>query len=121
MATVDYMTDPFGPNAEADAVLLSNVLHQESPRACQSILNRALAAVCPGGQVIIQGHFLNDDRISPTFTTLHSLSAFILWEGGKSYTAKEMIDIAESVGLSDLGSQPVGKTRLTVIVGRRAE
>lgn len=88
-AVVDYRRDAFG-HAEADALLFSNVLHQESAQVCESMLARARDALRPGGTLLVQGYFLADDRRAPLFTTLHNLSALALWDGGRSWTRSDM-------------------------------
>lgn len=58
----DYYRDSFGSGV--DVVLLSNVLHQESPAHCLDILRRARAALVDRGRVLVHGHFLDEDRTS---------------------------------------------------------
>ncbi|GKS11047.1 SAM-dependent methyltransferase [Paenibacillus chitinolyticus] len=96
----NYHHDHFGNHA--DAILLSNVLHQESPEMCISILKRALQAMNDNGQLIVQSQFLEEDRITPTFTTLHNLSAWALWDGGRSYTVSEMSLLIEEAGFRNI-------------------
>lgn len=84
----DYRQDGFGE--AADALLFSNVLHQESAQVCRSMLDRARQALRPGGTLLVQGYFLAEDRRAPLFTTLHNLSALALWDGGRSWTVGDM-------------------------------
>jgi hypothetical protein len=112
---VDYRNDRFGEGF--DVVLLSNVLHQESPAVCQSVLARARAALGGGGKVIVHGHFLDEGRTSPTFTTLHNLSAFALWQGGRSYTVSEMMRMVGEAGFIDVASAPIAKAATVAIIG----
>jgi hypothetical protein len=96
-AVVDYRRDGFG-HAEADALLFSNVLHQESAQVCESMLARAREALRPGGTLLVQGYFLADDRRAPLFTTLHNLSALALWDGGRSWTRSDMAALIARCG-----------------------
>ena len=91
----DYRHDEFG--ADADALLFSNVLHQESAEVCRSMLARA-AALRAGGTLLVQGYFLSEDRRAPQFTTLHNLSALALWDGGRSWTVGDMQALIAAAG-----------------------
>lgn len=114
----DYYTDRFGQ--DADVVLLSNVLHQESREACLDILGRAARALRPGGRVLVNGHFLDDSRTSPPFTTLHNLSALVLWDGGGSCTATEMRELMAEAGLVDIEVHGTAEPSAKLLVGRAA-
>jgi len=109
----NYRRDPIG--RDCDVVLLSNVLHQEGADVCVSILQRAHAALRSNGSVLVQGYFLNDDRLSPTFVTLHNLSALTLWEGGRSWTAAEMTELIRGAGFAEVQVAPSTSSGLTVI------
>lgn len=111
----DYRTAAFG--RDADAILFSNVLHQESRGVGLGMLQRARAALRRNGKVIVHGHFLNEDRVSPVFATLHNLSARVLWDGGHSYTRAEMKGLIEESGFGDVRILPVEKSATTVLVG----
>jgi hypothetical protein len=111
----DYRTDAFG--RAVDAVLFSNVLHQESRPVGLGMLERARVALREGGKVVVHGHFLDEDRASPVFATLHNLSARVLWEGGHSYTKTEMTALVREAGFGDIGVWQVAGSATTVIVG----
>lgn len=113
----DYYQDAFGAG-DVDVVLLSNVLHQESPRVCVDMLRRARAALADGGRVLVHGHFLDEARTSPAFTTLHNLSALVLWDGGRSYTAAEMTALMEEAGLADVRELPAPEASAKLLIGQ---
>ncbi len=113
----DYRASAFGDGV--DAVLLSNVLHQESREVGLDMLRRAFAALRPAGRVIVHGHFLDENRTSPVFATLHNLSARTLWEGGHSYTAAEMSALLEEAGFPDPRVTAVAASATKVIAGTR--
>jgi precorrin-6B methylase 2 len=113
----DYYTDSFGAG-DTDVVLLSNVLHQESPPTCVDILRRARAALADGGRVLVHGHFLDEARTSPPFTTLHNLSSLVLWDGGRSYTAAEMTALMKEAGLIRIHELPAPEASAKLLVGQ---
>ncbi|WP_217624138.1 methyltransferase [Streptomyces sp. TRM64462] len=114
----DYYRDSFG--ADLDVVLLSNVLHQESRENGLDILRRARAALRPGGRVLVHGHFLEESRTAPAFTTLHNLSALVLWSGGRSYTAAEMAELMADAGFADVDVRRTPEPSARLLVGHRA-
>jgi predicted O-methyltransferase YrrM len=114
---VDYQRDAFGRNA--DAILFSNVLHQEAPEICRSVLGRGFDALRAGGRVLVHGHFLDEGRTSPFFTTLHNLSAYALWSGGRSYTVTEMTGLMEEAGFADIHATTLAASATVLLEGRR--
>ncbi|WKU46365.1 methyltransferase [Streptomyces sp. VNUA116] len=115
----DYLTDPFG--TDVSAVLLSNILHQESREAGESIVGRAHRALRPGGKLVVNGYFLDESRTRPLFTTLHNLSAFTLWGGGRSYTVGEAAALLRSAGFTEPVVHQVAQGASTVLVAEKAE
>jgi predicted O-methyltransferase YrrM len=115
----DYQRDSFG-STDTDAVLFSNVLHQEAPEICISMLQRGSDALKKGGRVLVHGHFLDESRTAPLFTTLHNLSAYALWSGGRSYTVAEMSGLMAEAGFSDIRPIAIKESATTVVEGVRA-
>ena len=74
--------------ADADAVLLSNVLHDWDIPECQHLLDRCYGALRPGGQLLIHDVFLNDELDGPLPLALYSAALFTLTEG-RAYSAAE--------------------------------
>jgi len=100
VAKCNYEIDNFGENA--DVVLLSNVLHQENLVTAKVMLSKAYAALLPGGTVIVQSLFLNENETSPLFSTLHSLSAIVIWGAGESYSANRVMGLLSQCGFCDM-------------------
>ena len=119
VGVADYTKDPFG-EGEADVILLSNVLHQESPSMVRSILERVHEALKLDGELIIQGYFLDENRTSPLFATLHNLSAIVLWNKGQSYTIGDMKIFLNDVDLTFETSFKISNTGFSVIKARKA-
>lgn len=113
----DYRRDPFG--RDQDAILFSNVLHQESADIASGMLERAHDALRIGGKVLVHGHFLEDERTAPLFTTLHNLSARVLWEGGGSYTGTEMVELMRQAGFHSLRKIQIKASATLLIEGHK--
>jgi SAM-dependent methyltransferase len=99
----DYHKDDIG--AGYDAIFISDVLHQENPETCEMILRKAYGALRPGGRVIIQAMFLNEDRMGPRWPVMHSLILLVLYGGGRAYTVGETIGLMEAAGFSNCRHQ----------------
>ncbi len=73
-----------------DVIWYSNVLHIYSPQDNQALFLRALAALNPGGRLLIQDAFLHDrEGLFPEEAGLFAVSMLLFTEQGDTYTAAE--------------------------------
>jgi SAM-dependent methyltransferase len=96
----DFDSDPLPSGF--DAAWLSHVLHADGPGACSALLRKAVAALDPGGVLMVQEFILDDDRNSPLFPALFSLNMLIGTEAGQSYSEGELSVMLTEAGLSDV-------------------
>ncbi|MCP9452604.1 MAG: methyltransferase domain-containing protein [Nitrospira sp.] len=74
-----------------DVIWYSNVLHMYSPADNQAIFRRILAALEPGGRLIIQDAFLHDrEGLYPAEASLFAVSMLLFTEAGDTYPAAEV-------------------------------
>jgi len=92
----NYLEDDFGRGY--DVVLFSNVLQTESPDTCALLLRKALAALDPGGQVVISGIMCQPDRVSPPPQTLFSVLMYLYFPQGEAHPATEISAWLRQVG-----------------------
>jgi predicted O-methyltransferase YrrM len=92
----DMFRDPL---PGADAILLSNVLHDWDVPECEQLVNRCAAALPAGGRLLIHDVFLNDDLDGPLPVALYSASLFSLTEG-RAYSGREYRGWLNQAGLS---------------------
>jgi SAM-dependent methyltransferase len=115
----DYHADPVPSGF--DAAWLSHILHADGPAPCATLLGKAVAALNPGGLLMVQEFILDDDKDGPTFPALFSLNMLIGTEAGQSYSGSELAAMLTEAGLTDvhrLGLElPNGAG---VMVGRKA-
>jgi predicted O-methyltransferase YrrM len=81
----DMFADPV---PAADAVLLSNILHDWDVPQCRQLVGRCAASLPAGGRLIIHDVFLNDAHDGPLPVALYSTALFALTEG-RAYSAAE--------------------------------
>jgi cyclopropane fatty-acyl-phospholipid synthase-like methyltransferase len=95
----NYEVDDIGSGY--DVVFLSDTLHQETPEGAERLLQRAAAALRPGGKLVVQGMFLNDDQVSPRWPVVLSLILLLFQGGGRTYTVAETIRQIERAGFQN--------------------
>lgn len=81
-----------------DAVLLTNFLHHFDPATNESLLKKVLAALAPGGQVVILEFVPNDDRISPPPAAMFSMTMLCNTPHGDAYTFAELGHMCRNAG-----------------------
>jgi predicted O-methyltransferase YrrM len=86
--------------ADADTILLSNILHDWDVPQCKQLVGRCAAALPAGGRLLIHDVFLNDELDGPLPIALYSASLFSFTEG-RAYSAAEY-----RTWLSDCGLEP---------------
>ncbi len=84
---------------DADAVLLSNILHDWDVPECRTLIARSAASLRSGGQLLIHDVFLNDALDGPFPIALYSAALFCLTEG-RAYSAAEYRGWLSEAGLT---------------------
>ncbi|MBM3996709.1 MAG: methyltransferase domain-containing protein [Planctomycetes bacterium] len=93
----DMFRDPLP--AGADAVLLSNILHDWDVAECRALIERCAGMLRPGGRLLIHDVFLNDGLDGPMPIALYSAALFCLTEG-RAYSAAEFRTWLVAAGLA---------------------
>ena len=115
----DFQTDAL-PGCY-DVAWLSHVLHGEGQAGCANMLTKAVAALEPGGLLLVQEFILNDSRDSPLFPALFSLNMLIGTPQGKAYGEGELKSLLEDAGLAKIERLPMELPNgAGVICGRKA-
>lgn len=83
--TGDMFVDPV---PTADAMLLSNILHDWDVPECRKLIQRLADVLSPGGRLIIHDVFLNDALDGPLPIAFYSAALFTITEG-RAYSAGE--------------------------------
>lgn len=102
----------------ADAILLSNILHDWDEPQCAKLVNRCAAVLATGGQLLIHDVFLNDDLAGPLPIALYSAALFTLTEG-RAYSAAEYRQWLQAAGLTPQSVQPT-LIHCGVLAGRKS-
>jgi SAM-dependent methyltransferase len=93
-----------------DVIWYSNVLHIYSPEVNRVVFRRALAALAPGGRLIIQDAFLHGrEGLLPAEASLFALSMLLFTEGGNTYSASETTTWLKDAGFVGIKSLKLKK------------
>lgn len=107
----DYLKDDYG--LDFDVVLISGVLHGETPEDCQQILLKAFHSLKPGGLVVVQEVLLNEERTGPVLSAIFNLHM----TNGAAYTGQEISAWMQEVGFKSVKVQPLtGYSWLNAII-----
>jgi SAM-dependent methyltransferase len=98
-STVDGDFDVVDFGAERfDVVVLSHVLHQESPDSNRELLRRIARALRPAGSVLIADWVVDDGRTGPASSLHFNLTMLLLSNAGKSYERAEITALLRAAG-----------------------
>lgn len=82
-----------------DVVWMSHILHSQGYGACREMIRKAMAALDPGGLLLIHDFYLNELKDGPALPALFSLNMLVRTQGGRSYSDREVRDMMEEAGL----------------------
>jgi SAM-dependent methyltransferase len=100
----DVVQDPIA--GSFDAIWISHLLHGQGPDACQTTLNKAAAALEPGGLVLIHEFILDDNLAGPLFPALFSLNMLLGTDGGQAYSETRIAEMLKDAGAKAVSRLP---------------
>lgn len=115
----DYLKSSFGTGY--DVVLLSGMMHRETPATCQMLLAKAFSALDSGGLVIVSDVFFEDDRkATPPFAVYFALNMMLTSDEGSAHAVTEMSRWMSGVGFRDVAVRELPKPNPhTLVVGTK--
>jgi hypothetical protein len=97
----DFNTDPIG-GGPYDAAWLSHILHSNSAEECRECISKTVAALVPGGLLLIHDFILDDSKDGPEFAALFSLNMLVGTDGGRSFSRAEIFAMLEQAGVGEI-------------------
>ena len=85
-----------------DVAWLSHILHGEGAEGCAVILKRAVAALEPGGMLMVQEFILDDNMDGPLFPALFSLNMLLGTPQGRSYSQRQLEEMMAAAGVGSI-------------------
>jgi predicted O-methyltransferase YrrM len=116
---IDFMAGDYLAEAIAgtyDVAWLSQILHGENPVACQQIVNKTVAALEPGGLIMIHEFILENTMAAPLFPALFSLNMLLGTDGGQAYSEAQLMAMLNNAGVGDIRRHPFRGTNDSGII-----
>ena len=85
-----------------DVAWLSHILHSDGLETCAVLLAKAVAALEPGGELLVQEFILTDIKDGPLFPALFSLNMLVGTDCGQAYSEGELCAMLRNAGLKDI-------------------
>ncbi|OPX99937.1 MAG: Demethylspheroidene O-methyltransferase [Syntrophorhabdus sp. PtaB.Bin047] len=102
-----------------DLVLLSAIIHQNDPRQNIDLYRKALAALVPGGTVLIRDHIMDETRTVPSAGALFAINMLVNTRGGSTYTFEEVRSELAEAGFEDIRLLRTGDRMDCLVEGRK--
>jgi SAM-dependent methyltransferase len=102
-ARIDFIEGDFhrgGFGTGYDLILLSAIIHMNSLPKNLDLLKKAVRALNPGGQLVIQDYIMSENRTKPEQGAFFALNMLVRTEAGDAYTEREVRDLMREAGLS---------------------
>lgn len=113
----DFYKDPL-PGGH-DLVLLSAIIHQNSPSQNRSLYAKCFAAMEPGGTIVIRDFVMNDAHTRPVGGALFSINMLVNTEGGGTYSLSEIRADLGASGFAEVELLREGTGMDALVVARR--
>ena len=91
-----------------DLVFFSAIVHSEPPAENQRLIDKAFAALNPGGRIAIQDFVMDETRTAPGFGALFALNMLVNTRAGDTFTEGEIRAWLEGAGCTDITRQDTG-------------
>ena len=114
----DFHTDDLGKGY--DLVLLSAIVHSNSPKENMRLLRKVWSALNPGGQVVIQEFIVDENRVDPPFAAMFALNMLVNTQAGDTYTETEVAAWLRGAGFGRIRRTET-RVGTTLITGRKRE
>lgn len=101
----DITTDTI-PKGPYDVAWLSHILHSNGPESCQQIIDKTVAAMEPGGVIMIHEFILDNSKDGPEFPALFSLNMLVNNPEGRSYSEEELTAMLHHSGVKNVERHP---------------
>jgi hypothetical protein len=82
-----------------DVAWLSHILHSNSFEECEECITKTVAALSPGGLIMVHEFVLDDAKDGPLFPALFSLNMLVGTRAGRSYSHGEIVSMLEKAGV----------------------
>lgn len=100
----DYVTEAIP--GTYDVAWLSHILHGENPVDCRGIVQKTVAALEPGGLIMVHEFILDNTLDGPLFAALFSLNMLLGTDGGQAYSEAQLTEMLADAGVRKIERLP---------------
>lgn len=102
----DYLKSDFGSGY--DAVLLSGMMHRETPENCHLLLRKSYSAMESGGLAVVSDVFFDtDEKNTPPFAIHFALNMMLTSDEGSAHARTEMARWMAACGFTNVETRPL--------------
>jgi ubiquinone/menaquinone biosynthesis C-methylase UbiE len=112
----DFLKVNFGNGY--DLILMSHILHSNSPEDCELLVNKGYRALRKGGRLLIHDFILNEDKVSPPSAAIFAVNMLVNTQKGRTYTAREITSWMEGANFKDIRCYDVTPASRAVVGGK---
>jgi hypothetical protein len=113
----DFTKDEFP--RDVDVVLMASNLPQYSPELIQLVVDKAFAALVPGGEMHLVGEMLNDDRSGPLNPALWGLNEAVFGSTGVAHSEADVRGYFARAGFTGVTVNAFVPGVLSRVTGRK--
>jgi len=102
---ISFLEGDFNASCRArgyDAVLLANILHDNTEEACKRLLRKSHGALAQGGLIIVTEFYLEGSGVSPAVSAIFSLLMMLENQGAAEYPAEQIKHWLSEAGFRDV-------------------
>jgi 2-polyprenyl-3-methyl-5-hydroxy-6-metoxy-1,4-benzoquinol methylase len=117
---IDYISGDFHSDyigSGYDLVFISQIVHSLSIDESMSLLKKSYDAMNPGGKIVLQEFFLEQDRAHPVASALFSVNMLVNTKAGRCYTIQEIKSWLIKTGFKRIKKTTLGDT--IVMTGKK--
>ncbi|MDD2389631.1 MAG: methyltransferase, partial [Desulfobacterales bacterium] len=96
----NYLTEDI--DGSYDVIWMSHILHGEGPEDCEKIIRKAVAALQPGGKILVHDFILDNTMDGPLFPALFALNMLLGTASGQSYSEGQIRKMLARAGVVNI-------------------
>ncbi|MBA4416879.1 MAG: hypothetical protein C0392_03050 [Syntrophus sp. (in: bacteria)] len=104
---------------EYDLVLLSAIIHQNSPEENMDLFQKTFQALEPGGVLLIRDHIMDESRTKPPAGAMFAINMLVNTRGGDTYTFGEVQHALETAGFTHVALVRTGERMDCLVEARK--
>ena len=85
-----------------DYVVVSNIIHQESPQSVAHLFEKSARSLKRGGRIIVSDWIVDDGRTGPSSALFFNFTMLLLSPDGRTYEREDVQRMLQAAGIADV-------------------